>query len=322
MELVRRAYWAILILESELSNQIDLPSSSIWDLDDRIPLPSSYLATWPQSTEPSPITPVSSASLQSPGTGISGSHPIPQYSSYSSATNTNSHHTNPSPGSAEIAKLGSATGPDFPNLEEIESYYLAEIAMRRMLHRCTTSTRLHPSTRIPIYAPIVAAELVYQLEEWYCHLPVCLRFGRENNPESGYLCKSPLAEFLKTQYYSCKTSIYWPAAYQAIREGEAGTDVRPAVELFFQSYIQFMISIDASVKRCDPNVWILYASIFVLTLAALKAASTPCLQTSTPREMGYCLDLALQAFDGISEESPSLECLRRILKAQLRGDGD
>jgi hypothetical protein len=134
-----------------------------------------------------------------------------------------------------------------------------------MLHRCTTSIRLQPHTGIPTYAPIVAAELVYQLESWYEHLPTPLRFDRESNEDG--TTEMALSLFLRTQYYSCQMSIYWPAAYQTMRDGMIGTvgagaggENEKAVESFFGCYVKYMMSINACVRRCAPNAWTLYAS--------------------------------------------------------------
>jgi hypothetical protein len=55
------------------------------------------------------------------------------------------------------------------------SYFVAEIAMRKMLQRCTWSIRLE-SHGFHTYAPIVAAELERQLDEWHQLLPERLFF--------------------------------------------------------------------------------------------------------------------------------------------------
>jgi hypothetical protein len=44
-ELTKRCYWAILLLESELRDQLDMVDSGIWDLDDKMALPDAR-RTW------------------------------------------------------------------------------------------------------------------------------------------------------------------------------------------------------------------------------------------------------------------------------------
>jgi hypothetical protein len=57
--------------------------------------------------------------------------------------------------------------------------------------------------------------------------------------------------------------------------------------------------------------------IFIFTLAALTAVSTPCLHASTPPQMAMCLDLALQAFDSVKGISLSLDYLGEILQEKI-----
>ncbi|OIW35517.1 hypothetical protein CONLIGDRAFT_676429 [Coniochaeta ligniaria NRRL 30616] len=336
--LVLRAYWAILILEQELSNQVDLPSSRLWDLDDTTPLPPSHSPSWAHPAAPSPVHSHPLNPLQSPATRTEEMHSATTpYNSSPAVDHGSSNYANSllCVGSSEDSAAAPTDNNSSPSLEEIEFFFLAEISMRRMLHRCTSSTRLHPTRRVPVYAPLVAAELVYQLEKWHCHLPACLRFDLEEEHDEHHHAEeagvpggggalSRLAELLKTQYYSCKVSIYWPAAYQAIQGGEAGGGgdlVLPAVGLFFRSYVRYMLSVSASARHCRPNAWILYVSVFVLTLAASRAASAPCLEAAAPDEIDSCFSLALQVFDGVAGASPSLDHLGRILEGQLQGGG-
>src|SRR5690606_35833681 len=58
---------------------------------------------------------------------------------------------------------------------EVLTYFMAEIAMRRMLRRCTTSVSNWAGGRLQ-YAPIIADELERQLDQWYHYLPPSLRF--------------------------------------------------------------------------------------------------------------------------------------------------
>jgi hypothetical protein len=144
------------------------------------------------------------------------------------------------------------------SLDKVQSYFLAEIAMRRMLHRCTTSIRLRGDGKL-VYAPVIAAELEYQLDEWYTYLPRLVRFEREGviRPVDGS-ADSALEGFLRTQYYACKASIYWPAVYQAIEFGEADNDLLTHCQKFFHSYVQFMASVKAAIHSCRVNMWTLF----------------------------------------------------------------
>jgi hypothetical protein len=96
--------------------------------------------------------------------------------------------------------------------------------MRRMLHCCTSSVRLSADGKL-VYAPVIAPELEFQLDEWYSYLPRLVYFERDEVTRLAHKSTDGALEgFLQTQYYVCKTSIYWPAVYQAIEFGEADED--------------------------------------------------------------------------------------------------
>jgi alpha-L-fucosidase len=132
--------------------------------------------------------------------------------------------------------------------------------MRRMLHRCTTSIRLRGDGKL-VYAPVIAAELEYQLDEWYNYLPRLVRFDREGvSLPVDNTNDTALEDFLRTQYYACKASIHWPAVYQAMEFGEADNDLLTHCQKFFHSFVQFMTSVKAAIHSCRVNMWTLFAT--------------------------------------------------------------
>ncbi|KAI2975661.1 hypothetical protein CBS147343_9842 [Aspergillus niger] len=120
VEMTRRVYWGVLLLENEIAGQLDLARSDIWCLDECVPLPLCQ-QTWEFT---------------------------PEMASKALATSSPPH--------------------DAPLLNASEdatrSYFLAEVAMRRMLHRCNTAVQA-TSTGKYVYAPYIAVELERQLEE-------------------------------------------------------------------------------------------------------------------------------------------------------------
>jgi hypothetical protein len=137
------------------------------------------------------------------------------------------------------------------------SYFVAEIAMRKMLQRCTSSVRRLSQVEFS-YAPLIAAELEQQLQEWHDLLPdeLALRGDNDDSVPSRGLAQ---AEFLHTQCYAFRASVYWPAVYQALVTGEADDDLLFHCRGFFDSYIEFIASAAISVSTCKPNIWTLYA---------------------------------------------------------------
>lgn len=283
-EQAKRCYWVILLLESELRDQLDLVDSGIWALDDHMALPDGR-HTW--QFELDSDTP-QRALTTSPGSNISGD--------------------------SAVADKGQA-------------YFLAEIAMRRMLHRCYTAIRRTPLGEIA-YAPGVAHELELQLDEWYCYLPDTFQFRHQTAhipavpPSFPTPPPDPLNEFLRVQYYCCKISIYWPAAYQCIQDGMATAETLRHCERFFNAYTQAMPSILLSVRDCIVNRWTLYATVFVTSMAIIEAAGTPCIREGCAVDWARvveCLESTRQVDTRIVEASPSLSLLHSTLTERLAG---
>ncbi|KAH7264670.1 hypothetical protein B0J15DRAFT_491208 [Fusarium solani] len=130
-EHAKRAYWAVLLLESELRIHFDVIGSGIWDHDDKVSLPDSR-----------PCMAVRYRDRLAAR--------LDDYTSQQHITRRSSYR------------------PD-------AIIFLAEISMRRMLHRCNTAIRRTHRGEI-VYAPNIALELELQLEEWYRYLPESVRF--------------------------------------------------------------------------------------------------------------------------------------------------
>ncbi|KAK5051985.1 hypothetical protein LTR84_002789 [Exophiala bonariae] len=277
-----RAYWVVLLLESELRVQFSAPESGLWRLDDEISLPDSR-TTWHFDID----------------TGSPGATATP-----SSMVSTTSAST-----------------------DKVQSYFLAEIAMRRMLHRCNTAIRRTSDGKIS-YAPGIAVELELQLDEWHKYLPDLVRFEIEKDVaqsgsdtqldgmDSSDSC--PLSNFLRVQYHCCKISIYWPAIYQVINEGSHDNQLSDHCQRFWNSYIQLVPSIMAAFQECIVNRWTLYASIFMTTMAALKGSLSSCLQdTVDMTQLGQSFAMTRTAERRMIEISPSLTLLADTLAQKL-----
>jgi hypothetical protein len=286
-EHAKRAYWAVLLIESELRVQFDVVESGIWDHDDQIALPDSR-RTWEFNVE-----------LGSPQSTIN------------SCTSPTSH---------------ASPTTDTNNNNRAHSYFLAEISMRRMLHRCNTAIRRTSPQGAIVYAPNIASELELQLDEWYGVLPDAVRFQLELDFDpSHHLVPSvdPLANFLRVQYFCCKISIYWPAVYQSIQDGAAGGTTPETLrhcERFFAAYIRLMPSMLTSIRDCIVNRWTLYASIFMTSMAVILAAQTSCLRAGCAVDwarLAVCLRSTRTVDRRIVQASPSLSLLDGALARRL-----
>jgi len=212
------------------------------------------------------------------------------------------------------------TNPASPRSEfepsDVDAYFLAEIAMRRISHRCASSVHMRASGTFA-YAPIVASELIHQLKEWYDHLPAAIKFPRDIQAD---LESMPgLLLFLQTQYYSCMTSIYWPAAAEVLKTGEMNHELKAGCEHFFQAYQNFMASVSSCVHHCPVNRWTLLGSAFAFTMAAFRAARDPIVSSSAPSSIYRSMSLAIPCFERFEGSSPSLTHLHGLLREHLQG---
>jgi hypothetical protein len=202
--------------------------------------------------------------------------------------------------------------------------------MRRMLHRCNTAIRQTPEGKV-IYAPGIALELELQLDEWYNYLPDLVRF--EIGPDSeGYRLEStpsintastrcPLSNFLRVQYHCCKISIYWPAIYQAMNAGADEELLRDHCRRFFDSYMRLIPSIMSAFHECIVNRWTLFSSVFMTTMAAMRAASIPGLHGMVDMTLlRQCFALTNTADRRMIEISPSLTLLADTLQEKLTAE--
>lgn len=211
---------------------------------------------------------------------------------------------------ANINSAASEFGP-----ADLDAYFLAEIAMRRISHRCASSVRKKPSGDFE-YAPLVASELTHQLEEWYEHLPAALQFSRA--ADADLQDTSGLLLFLRTQYYSCMTSVHWPAIVEALQTSNSAYEVRIASERFFEAYHNFMVSVSFCVDACPVNRWTLLASSFAFTMAALRATKDPTLNSTNPYNIYGSVSLVMPCFERFAGISPSLTHLHKLLGEQLQ----
>lgn len=281
-EHIKRSYWAILLLESELQDQLDAVRSGIWTHDETIALPDDRSA-WLFDNElgASPLVPAAPEGVPSEA---------------ESQTN--------------IA----------------EAYFLAEISIRRMLHRCNTAIRTNPDGTVS-YAPGVAVELQRQLNEWYSYLPDIIRFADDQlfafdvlTSPGSYPSPEPLTSFLRVQYYCHQLNVFWPAVYQCIQDGQTTSDTEAFAERFFNAYIQLMPTLLTSIYSCIVNRWTLCATVFMTTMAALRAAKTGCLRQNCTvdwERLGACLKSARNVDRAIIASSHSLTVMHSILASRL-----
>lgn len=101
-------------------------------------------------------------------------------------------------------------------------YFLAEIALRRLLNRVSHLIYSKDSLATTTSLDPVVAELDYQLTQWYESLPLPLQF-----PFTRTLLLEPVQTVLRLRFYACRTIIYRPYILAVLDNEQAVLD--PAV---------------------------------------------------------------------------------------------
>lgn len=140
--------------------------------------------------------------------------------------------------------------------DDVITYLLAEIAMRRMLRRNTTAISVSVDGTAK-YAPLVAQELEAQLEQWFSFLPERFYFSRKTEDTHSDLF--PQTPFLRAQYWACMVSFYWPAVVQVMESHQLTETTINGCSTYFHSYREFIKSATGALNTCLPNKWTLYA---------------------------------------------------------------
>ena len=98
-------------------------------------------------------------------------------------------------------------------------YFLAEIALRRLLNRVSQLIYSKDSMASTQSLEPVVAELDFQLTQWYESLPLALQF-----PYSRALLSDPVQTVLRLRYFACRTIIFRPYILAVLDNEQAAMD--------------------------------------------------------------------------------------------------
>lgn len=117
-------------------------------------------------------------------------------------------------------------------------YFLAEIALRRLLNRVSQLLYSDDAFAKTSNLEPIVTELDYQLTQWYEGLPPPLQFSFARMP-----LQDPVQTVLKLRYYACKVIIYRPYIHCVLQDAQAILD--PVVREGCQKCL------DASVRQLE-----------------------------------------------------------------------
>jgi hypothetical protein len=105
-------------------------------------------------------------------------------------------------------------------------YFLAEIALRRLLNRVSSMLyiRTSPFSKSPAASSIaqldpLVAELDYQLNQWYAGLPPAMQFPLDRVP-----LQNPVQTVLRLRYFACRTIIFRPYILLVLQDESLAMD--------------------------------------------------------------------------------------------------
>lgn len=116
-------------------------------------------------------------------------------------------------------------------------YFLAEIALRRLLNRVSQLIYAKDSILNMSSLEPVVAELDYQLAQWYESLPMPLQF-----PFTRTALRDPVQAVLRLRFYACRTIIYRPYILAVLENEQAVLDpsVREACQKCLEACVRQM----------------------------------------------------------------------------------
>lgn len=105
-------------------------------------------------------------------------------------------------------------------------YFLAEIALRRLLNRVSSMLyiRTSPYSKSPAATSIaqldpLVIELDYQLNQWYAGLPPAMQFPLDRVP-----LQNPVQTVLRLRYFACRTIIFRPYILLVLQDESLAMD--------------------------------------------------------------------------------------------------
>lgn len=191
-------------------------------------------------------------------------------------------------------------------------YFLAEIAMRRLLNRVSNMIYSQKHNSIASLEPVVA-ELEFQLNQWYEGLPASIRFSRERVPTQGHV-----QTVLRMRYFACRTIIFRPYIQAVLGNetlvNEAG--VKTACEKCLEACVRQLDRMDSHQEGHLPflfqSILSMTSQILLLMGATLSKALGPMLPPM--QQMDDVIAQVLAETKGAAHLAPSLGLCAEIVR--------
>ncbi|KAK6503234.1 hypothetical protein TWF481_008263 [Arthrobotrys musiformis] len=159
-------------------------------------------------------------------------------------------------------------------------YFLAEIALRRLLNRVShlIYSDANRERSIATLGPIVG-ELDYQLTQWYESLPLALQF-----PHNRVQLSNPIQTVLRLRYFACRTIIFRPYIHAVLKDEKLGMDtvVRDNCRKCLEACLRQLEHITEHHAGHMPYLWQGALSMVSQSLLVMGATMSPSLAAVLP----------------------------------------
>ncbi|KAI0017489.1 hypothetical protein F4780DRAFT_588089 [Xylariomycetidae sp. FL0641] len=201
-------------------------------------------------------------------------------------------------------------------------YFLAEIALRRLLNRVSQLIYSKDSIASTTSLEPVVAELDFQLTQWYESLPLALQF-----PFTRTTLADPVQTVLRLRFFACRTIIYRPYILAVLDNEQAVLDpaVRESCHKCLEASIRQLEHISAHHAGHMPYLWQGALSIVSQTLLVMGATMSPSLSnillTLVPHReaLDQIINDVVVDIEQMAALAPSLSLAAEIIKeAEVR----
>jgi hypothetical protein len=192
-------------------------------------------------------------------------------------------------------------------------YFLAEIALRRLLNRVSHMLyQKDNSLTLASLAPIVS-ELDFQLSQWYEGLPQPVRFPLSHAPIS-----HPVQTVLRLRYFACRTIIYRPYILAVFENEQASGDpwVRECCRRCLEATLYQLESVTTHREGHLPYLWQGALSMVSQSLLIMGATMSPALSSLLPPTLRVdgIISSVIVEVDRYAHLAPSLKLSSEILR--------
>jgi hypothetical protein len=213
------------------------------------------------------------------------------------------------------ASMTSAEEP--PGSDELW-YFLAEIALRRLLNRVshliyTTERSTRGANGLTSSLDPVTTELDFQLTQWYENLPSPVKFPRERLP-----AQNQVQTVLRLRYFACRTIIYRPYILAVLADESCAQEpgVQDACRKCLEACIRQLEYITAHHDGHIPYLWQGALSIVSQTLLIMGATLSSSLAALLPpvHQMNVIIAEVVAEIERMAHLAPSIRLCAELMR--------